>query len=85
MLRRENQVLREAAEPLIRCAPAGERFAFIHRRRDRFSAKLLCRVLVIDGANYRGWVRGLAKRRHRRRDERRLTALILEVHTAHPA
>jgi hypothetical protein len=42
-LRRENQVLREAAEPLIHHAPARERFTFIHERRDRFSAKLLCR------------------------------------------
>jgi len=85
MLRRENQVLREAAEPLIHRAPAGERFAFIHQRRDRFSAKLLCRVLVTDGASYRAWVRGLAKRRHRQRDERRLVELIFEVHAAHPA
>ncbi len=84
-LRRENQVLREAAEPLIHRAPAGERFAFIHQRRDRFSARLLCRVLVTDGANYRAWVRGLVKRRHRRRDERRLIELIVEVHTVHPA
>jgi hypothetical protein len=50
-LRRENQVLREAAEPPIQHAPARERFAFIHQRRDRFSAKRRCRVLVIDGAN----------------------------------
>jgi len=85
MLRGENQVLRGAAEPLIHRAPAGERFAFIHRRRDRFGAKLLCRVLVTDGANYRARVRGLANRRHRQLDERRLVELVLEVHTAHPA
>jgi hypothetical protein len=85
MLRSENQVLREAAEPLIHCVLSGERFAFIHQRRGRFSVKLLCRVLVTDGANYRAWVRGLAKRRHRQHDERRLTALVLEVHTAYPA
>lgn len=57
-LRLENQVLREAAEPLIHHAPARDRFAFIHQRRDRFTAKLLCRVLVTDGANYRAaWQR----------------------------
>lgn len=77
MLRRENQVLREVAEPLIRRAPAGERVAFIHQRRDRFSAKMLCRVLVTDGANYRAWVRGLAIRRRRQHDERRLVELIV--------
>ena len=54
-LRRENEILREAAEQLIHQAPARERFAFIHARRDRFSAKLLRRVLVTDGANYRAW------------------------------
>ena len=84
-LRRENQVLREAAEPLMHHAPARERFTFIHERRDRFSAKLLCRVLLTDGANYRAWVRSLRKRRDRQHDERRLTALIFEVHTTHPA
>jgi len=84
MLRRENQVLREAAEPLIHRLPAGERFAFIHQRRDWFSAKLLCRVLFTDGANYRAWVRGLAKRRHWQHDERRLGELVLEVRSAHP-
>lgn len=57
VLLRENEILREAAEQLIHHAPAGERFAFIHARRARFSAKLLCRVLVTDGANYRAWVR----------------------------
>jgi len=84
-LRRENQVLRGAAEPLIHDAPARERFTFIHERRDRFSAKLLCRVLVTDGANYRAWVRSLRKRSDRQHDERRLTALIFEVHATHPA
>jgi hypothetical protein len=85
VLRHENQILREAAEPLIHCAPAGECFAFIHQRRGRFSARLLCRVLVTDGANYRAWVRGLGKRRRRQHDERRLVELVLEVHTEHPA
>lgn len=84
-LRREVQVLREAAEPLIHHAPARERFAFIHERRDRFSGRLLCRVLVTDGANYRAWVRGLHKRRDRQLNERRLTALVFEVHATYPA
>lgn len=56
-----NQVLREAAEPLIHHASARERFAFVHQRRDRFSAKLLCQVLVTDGANYRAWVRNVLR------------------------
>jgi hypothetical protein len=84
-LRRENQVLREAAEPLIHHAPARERFTFNHERRDRFSAKLLCRALVTDGANYRARVRNLRKRRDRQHDERRLAALIFEAHATHPA
>jgi len=62
-LRRENQVLREAAEPLVHRVEACERFAFIHERRDRLSAKLLCRVLVTDGATYRAWVRTARRRR----------------------
>ncbi|HZU47684.1 MAG TPA: IS3 family transposase [Mycobacterium sp.] len=66
-------------------APARERFTFIHERRDRFSAKLLCRVLLTDGANYRAWVRSLRKRRDRQLDERRLTELIFEVRATHPA
>ena len=51
----------------------------------RFSAKLLRRVLVTDGADYRAWVRGCSKRRGREHDERHLTELIFEVHAAHPA
>jgi putative transposase len=84
-LRRENEILREAAEPLIHHAPARERFAFIHARRDRFSVKLLCRVLVTDGANYRTWVRGQRKRRDREGDDRQLLRLIVEMHAAYPA
>jgi hypothetical protein len=37
----ENEALREAADSLIHQAPARERFAFIHARRDRFSVKLM--------------------------------------------
>jgi len=84
-LRRENEVLREAAEPLIHCAPARERFAFIHARREKFSIRLLCRVLITDRCNYHGWVRAKARRREREYDDRRLTEIIIEVHTAHPA
>ena len=85
ILRRENEVLREAAGPLIHQATARERFAFIHARRDRYGVKLLCRTLVTDHANYFAWVRTLGTRRDRESDERRLTALVFEVHTAHPA
>jgi hypothetical protein len=84
-LRRENEVLREAAAPLIHHAPARERFAFIHARRERFSVRFMCRVLVTDRCNYHGWVRAEARRRDREYDDQRLTALIFEVHTAHPA
>jgi hypothetical protein len=49
-LRVENEILREAAAPLIHQAPACERFAFIHRLRDRFAVKRLCRILVRAGA-----------------------------------
>ena len=58
---------------------------FIHARRDRFGVKLLCRVLVADGADYRARVRARAKRRDRAYDDRRLTELITEIHTARPA
>jgi len=68
-LRGENEVLREAADPLIHQAPARERFAFIYARRDRFSVKLLCRILVTDRGSYYAWVRargsGVTRRRRR--------------------
>ena len=72
-LQNENEILREAAEPLIYQAAARERFAFIRTRRDRFSVKLLCQVLATDGGNYRAWGRAQEKRRAREHDERRLT------------
>ncbi len=72
-LRRENEVLREAAAPLIHGAPARERFAFIDARRGRFSVKLLCSVLVTDRGSYYAWVRAGRKRREREYDGRRLT------------
>lgn len=84
-LRVENDVLREAAEPLIHQAPAHERFAFIHRLRDRFTIKRLCRILVTDRSNYYLWTRAEQRRDHREREERKLAELILEIHTAHPA
>ncbi|MGH3491760.1 MAG: IS3 family transposase [Sciscionella sp.] len=84
-LRRESEILHEAAAPLIHRAPGRERFAFIDARRGRFGVKLLCRVLVTDDANYRAWVRGQDKRRDRAHDDRQLTRLIVEIHTAHPA
>jgi hypothetical protein len=62
-LHHENEVLREAAYPLIHQAPARERFAFIRARRDRFSVKLLCTVLVTDRGSYYAWVRAQGKRR----------------------
>jgi putative transposase len=63
---------------------ARERFAFIRARRERFSVRLLCRVLVTDRCNYYGWVRAEAKRCEREYDDQRLTELIFEVHTGHP-
>ena len=84
-LRIENEILRDAAEPLIHNAPAHERFAFIHARRDRFSIRRLCRVLVTDHSNYHAWVRAEAVRDRRGRDDRELTEWIVEIHTARPA
>lgn len=83
--RRENEILREAAEPLIHQAAARDRFAFIHARRARFGVKRLRRALVTDSSNYFNWVRALSKRRAREHDEQRLAELITEVHTAQPA
>ena len=84
-LRSENEILREAAEPLIHHAAARDRFAFIHARRDRFGAKRLCRVLLTDSGNYFAWVRAGVRRCCRERDEQRLGQLIVEVHLAQPA
>ncbi len=53
-LRVENEILREAAEPLIHHAPARERFAFVHARRGRFSVYRMCQVLATDSCNYHG-------------------------------
>jgi transposase InsO family protein len=84
-LRLENEVLHQAAQPLIHQTPAHERFAFIHRLRDRFTVKRLCRILVTDRANYYQWTRAQARRDARERNEQILTELIVEAHTAHPA
>jgi putative transposase len=84
-LRVENEILREAAEPLIHLAPARERFAFIHARRARFSVNVLCRVLVADRCNYHAWVRAQVGRVERDDADERFARLILEIHTAHPA
>lgn len=81
----QSEILREAAHPLIHQAEASERFAFIHARRGRFSVKLMCRILVTDGGNYRTWARNQDKRRDREYDDRQLAVLIFEVHTAYPA
>ena len=58
----ENEILREAAEPLIHHAPAHERFAFVHRLRERFGVRRLSRILVADHGNYHAWVRAKARR-----------------------
>ena len=84
-LRVENEVLHEAAEPLIHQAPANERFAFIHRLRNRFTVKRLCRILVTDRSNYYLWTRAQVLRDARKREEQALAELIVEIHTAHPA
>ena len=84
-LRVENEVLREAAEPLIHHAPARERFAFVDRLRARFGVRRLCRILVTDHSNYHAWVRANARRDKRRFDDQELIAWVVEVHTTHPA
>lgn len=61
-LRTENEVLHEAAEPLIHHAPARERFVFIHRLRTQFSIRRLRRTLVTDHSNYHAWIRAKARR-----------------------
>ena len=61
------------------------RFRPVHARRERFSIRLLCRVLITDRCNYHGWVRAEVKRCERAYDDQQLTELIVEVHTAHPA
>ena len=48
-LRIENEVLREAAEPLIHHAPARERFAFIHAARPPYGAERITRELRRQG------------------------------------
>lgn len=84
-LRVENEILREAAQPLIHEAPARERFASTHARRARFGIRRLCRILVTDHSNYHAWVRAQARRVEREMSDRELVTWIVEVHTAHPA
>lgn len=84
-LRVDNEILREAAEPLIHHAPARERFAFVERLRDRFSVKRLCRVTATDRGSFYGWVRAQVRRVERAYDELELTVRITEIHTARPA
>jgi transposase InsO family protein len=84
-LRVANEVLHEAAEPLIHGVPAHERFAFIHRLRARVTAKRLCRILVTDRSNYYLWTMAEARRGARAREEQELLKLVVEIHTAHPA
>ena len=84
-LRIENEVLHEAAQPLIHQAPAHARFAFIHRLRDRFTVKRLCRIMVTDRSNYYLWTRAEDRRKARAERERELLELITEIHTAYPA
>jgi hypothetical protein len=42
---------------LIHSAPARERFTSIHTHRERFGVRLLCRALITEPGNYRGWAR----------------------------
>ena len=84
-LRVENEILREAAEPLIHHGPARERFAFVHRLRSRFGIRRLCRILVTDHSNYHAWVRAMARRAERTVDDQELIAWIVETHATHPA
>jgi putative transposase len=81
----EDEILREAAGPLIHHVPACERCAFIYAHRDRFSVKRLCRVLITDRCDYYVWVRARARRDGRDLDERELVRRIVEVHTTRPA
>jgi transposase InsO family protein len=84
-LRVENEVLREAAEPLIHHAPARERFAFVDRLRGRFGIRRLCRILATDHSNYHAWVRANARRDERTLDDQELVAWIVEIHTTRAA
>ncbi len=80
-LRMENNILREAAEPLIHHAPARERFAFIHRLRARFGIRRLRRSLVTDHSNHHARVRAQIRRRERGIDEQEPLARIVQIHT----
>lgn len=84
-LRVENEILREAARPLVHHAPARERFAFIDRLRDRFSVKRLCRVTVTDRGSFYAWACAQVRRDKQAHHEQELTERIVEIHTAHPA
>ena len=84
-LRGENEILRDAAAPLILYAPAHERFTFVHARRDQFSLKQLCRILLIDRAHYRAWAKAATSRAAREAEEQQLIRMIVETHTAYLA
>jgi transposase InsO family protein len=84
-LRLENEVLHEAAQPLIHQATAHERFASIHRLRHRFTVKRLCRVPVADRSNYYLRTRAQERRDERAREEPELIERIVEIRTTYPA
>lgn len=66
--------------PLIRYAPARERFAFIDRLRDRFSVKRQRRVTITDRGSFYKWVRAQVHR-----DERLTTNRKTRSASASPA
>jgi hypothetical protein len=75
----QNEILRDATAPLIRHTPAHERFTFVHARRDRFSLKQLCQVLLTDRAHHRAWTKAATSRAAREAEEQRLTRMIIET------
>ena len=56
------------------------RFLFIHRHRDIFAIRLMCRVLEVSASCYYDWVRRVPS--HRRLDDLRLAEKIKAIHDA---
>jgi len=83
-LRVENEVLREAAEPLVHHAPAHERFGSSHRLRERFGGPA---VVPDPGNRSQATTTRGSERRSGARSVRltfRCWYMIVEIHTAYP-
>jgi HTH-like domain len=82
----EDEILREAAEPVIRQAPARERFVFVPARGGRFSVYRMCRFWrPTPATTAAGSGHGLAGPGESSTTISKLTRRIAGLHAAYPA